>query len=323
MQMLRTELAGHQLPICIYNASGPRCTTEEELIALAISEFTGLVLSKSCTLESREGNPLPRYYNTDQLTINSTGLANLGYQFYEQVAPRLKVPEINPVGKPYFVSVSGMSLEDNLTIIRHLRTQSAVDGIELNLSCPNIVGKPQIGYDLESSAELLRRVSELELPVHHQPLGLKLPPYFDPIHIEQMSDLFKDFTPQIRFLTCINSLGNGLVLNPETEQVTIKPKNGLGGIGGSVVKPFALSNVYQFRQLMPSSVDLVGCGGVQSGTDVAEHLLVGASAVQIGSTFMEQGGECFERISQELIIWMEQKGYTSLEDFRGQVKTLN
>jgi len=314
--MLSINLINRDLPTCIFNASGPRCTTLEELMPLAQSEYTAITLSKSCTLEPREGNPLPRYYENDQLTINSTGLANQGYQYYEKISGVLNYLNHR---KPFMVSVAGLNQANNLTIVDHMNQSSAVAAIELNLSCPNVIGKPQTGYDLEASEDLLRKVFDLS-STGETPIGLKMPPYFDPVQITNMADLLSNFP--ISFITCINSLGNGLVLDPDTESVTIKPKNGLGGIGGSVVKPFALSNVYQFRQALHSSVDIIGCGGISTGTDAFEHILVGATAVQVGSTFMRDGVDCFQRITHELTDLMKQKGYTELDQFRGQVKSL-
>lgn len=308
--MLQTKLAGYNLTTCIYNASGPRCTNEKELLELARCSYTGAVLSKSCTLNYRIGNAEPRYYENDKLTINSTGLANEGYEFYGKIGDKIR----KEGKKPYIVSVSGLSMNDNLKIIDYLQRECEIDGIELNLSCPNIIGKPQVGYDLNASEELIRKVYELEL---NKPIGLKLPPYFDPIQIDQMSDLFKNYP--ISYLTCINSLGNGLVVNPFNDQVAIKPKGGLGGIGGEVIKPFALANVYQFRKSLPN-MDIIGCGGIQTGRDIYEHILVGATAVQIGSAFMREGIGCFERLTKEMEEIMGKRGYNKLEDFRGTIK---
>jgi len=321
--MLSTTIADHLLNNCIWNAAGVNCTTREELESLGESE-AGLILSKSCTFESREGNAGPRYYHqchtkslnpeTPQpsLTINSTGLANHGYKFYGDMANYL-----NPVyDKPYFVSVSGLSKEDNIEMLDYFQG-TPVDGIELNLSCPNVPGKPQIGYDFDTTDQFLHTI--FEQIDHTIPLGLKLPPYFDNCHIQKMSDIVTQYP--LSFITCINSLGNGLILDPITESPVIKPKFGLGGIGGSVVKPFALANVYQFSQALDGSgVQVIGCGGVRNGWDAFEHILVGASGVQVGSTIYEEGPQAISRISNELKEIMVNKGYKNIEELRGKVK---
>ena len=314
---IATKISNLQLPCCIYNASGVNCVTESDLRELALSS-SALVLSKSCTLEYRQGNPLPRYFEPkDQtFTTNSSGLPNLGYFEYG------KLSESISTYKPFFTSVSGLSVEDNLTIIRHFSDMDTIKGIELNLSCPNIVGKPQIGYDFPAMEELIRKVTEITGPyqrsnvVGSKLLGLKMPPYFDISHFNMASEVINQF--KIDFITCINSIGNGLIVDPIKEQVVIKPKNGYGGIGGSVIKATSLANVHQFYKL--TNCDIVGCGGVRNGTDVFEHILCGASAVQVGSQLKMEGLNCFNRLTVELQHIMEQKGYQTLEDFKGKLK---
>lgn len=314
---LTTTVAGIQVENCIWNAAGPRCTTMEELVELARSE-SGAIVSKSCTRYPREGNVFPRYYDcpTSKLTTNSTGLANLGYEFYSTAGNILHT--IAPQ-KPYFISVSGLTTDDNLHIIRDLHTSPDprdFQAIELNLSCPNVEGKPQIGYDFPATEELLRRVFEIEGLNQQKPIGLKMPPYLDQSLVSQMAEIVSHFP--VRFITCINSLGNGLIIDPITETPVIRPKGGLGGIGGAPIKPFALSNVYMFRRNLPSHIDIIGCGGIITGTDAFEHLLVGATAVQIGSQFMREGTGCFSRISTELKELMISKGYQRISDFQNR-----
>lgn len=306
---LATLIGDIELDTCLYNASGARCTTAEELKAIAGSN-AGAVLSKSCTSEYREGNPSPRYYETNLGSINSMGLPNEGFRFYSDYAQQHKASS----KKPYFVSVSGLSFEENVSIITQLSHETGIDAIELNLSCPNVPGKPQTGYDFEQ----VQRVLDAVCSISERPLGVKLPPYFDIIHFEQMADILKAYP--LTFVTCINSIGNGLVIDAQTETVAIKPKNGYGGLGGDYVKPTALANVHQFYCLLPNQIQIIGCGGIKNGQDAFEHILCGASAVQIGTQFMREGTSCFMRIAQELQILMEAKGYKKLEDFKGKLK---
>ncbi len=314
--MLNTQIGQQCLETCIYNASGPLCISKSELINLMNSQYTSLTLTKSCTLESRLGNLEPRYYQTDLASINSTGLANLGYQKYIQFASDFK-----NYNKPFFISVSGLSLKDNLTMISDIMLCYDVNGIELNLSCPNIIGKPQIGYDFETVDNILRKVFELYDPINKQTFGLKLPPYFDQIHFDTMTEIIKKYN-KIEFLTCINSLGNGLILDIDKESVTIKPKNGFGGIGGSIVKPTALANVHQFYKSLGQGISIIGCGGISTGEDAFEHILCGASAIQIGTQYMREGTDCFQRIDTELREIMRQKRYQNIEEFRGKLRYL-
>ncbi len=307
---ISTKLAGIQLDNCLFNASGPLCTSAEQLHDLGKSQ-AGAIMSKSCTLEYRSGNPEPRYVDTPWGSINSMGLPNNGYQYYAGLASELKQHQ-----KPYFISVSGLSLEENLAILESLNKSEGIHAIELNLSCPNVPGKPQTAYDFEQTKRVLDEVMCFD----QHPIGVKLPPYFDIIHFYQMAEILNQYP--IKFVTCINSIGNALVIDIETEQVVIKPKDGFGGIGGDYVKPTALANVRQFYTLLRKDIDVIGCGGVKNGQDAFEHILCGAKAVQVGTKLMQEGVDCFERISNELKAIMQAKGYEKLEDFRGKLKSM-
>jgi dihydroorotate dehydrogenase (fumarate) len=246
------------------------------------------------------------------------GLPNYGLDYYVKCSEELGRQ------KPYFISICGLSREENLQMLSNLEHDELVQempvaGVELNLSCPNVHGKPQTCYDFDAMDETLRQTFEMFTRL---PLGVKLSPYFDPIHFDMAYDVLKDY-PKLRWVTCINSIGNGLVVDPIREQTIIHPKNGMGGIGGQAVKATALSNVWNFRQRLSQDVDVIGCGGVNRGLDVFEHILCGASAVQIGTLVRDHGVDAFRLVTEDLVRTMNIKGYSSLDDFRGNLKTVS
>ena len=151
---LSTTIAGVRFPSCFMNASGALCVTREELLALGRSR-AGAIVTKSMTLEPRDGNPTPRYYGFPEGSINSMGLPNLGYRAYASL-----IPELKTLGKPVVASVAGLCEDDFPTIAATINAAKP-DLIEVNLSCPNIPGKPQIGYDAEASERLLKRVRKV------------------------------------------------------------------------------------------------------------------------------------------------------------------
>ncbi|MEW6245152.1 MAG: dihydroorotate oxidase [Nitrospirota bacterium] len=306
---LSVIIAGVRFPSCFMNAAGARCVTREELEALGRSR-AGAIVTKSMTLEPRQGNPEPRYYGFPGGSINSMGLPNLGYRAYAEL-----IPSLRRFGKPVLASVAGLC-EDDFVTIAEVITKSGPDLIELNLSCPNIPGKPQIGYDPEASERLIRRVRQ----VITVPMGVKLPPYFDPAHHDVMAQVIG--RAGVDFLSLINSVGNALVIDPERETAVIKPKGGFGGLGGPVIKPVALANVRAFWTRFQDRLPIIGTGGVMTGTDAFEHLLCGASAVQIGTVLVEEGLGAFERLEQELSAVLDKKGYASPAACRGKLKEL-
>ncbi len=309
---LSTQISGFKLQNLVFNASGPRCTTKDELDVLHQS-VSGAFISKSTTKVLREGNPSPRYVDVPLGSINSMGLPNNGIDFYLNYFTQNQ----ETLTKPMFISVAGLSLEENIEILQKIERSAFFFPVELNLSCPNVPGKPQTGYDFERTEEVLEKVFEF----YTKPLGIKLPPYFDLIHFEQMAAILNQFP--IQFVTCVNSIGNGLYIDVEQESVVIKPKEGFGGIGGDYIKPTALANVRQFYTLLREDIDVIGCGGIKNGQDAFEHILCGASAVQIGTQLMkEEVPSCLDRITQELKAIMQQKGYSTIKDFKGKLKHL-
>ena len=306
---LTVDIAGVKFPSCFMNASGALCVTENELMALGGSH-SGAIVTKSMTLEARQGNPMPRYYGFPGGSINSMGLPNLGYKAYAALIPALK-----QFGKPVIASVAGLCEEDFPTIAEVIN-RAKPDLIEVNLSCPNIPGKPQIGYDADTSERIVKRLRKIVTV----PMGVKLPPYFDPAHHKLMGDVLARCG--VDFLTLINSVGNGLVVNPDAETVVIKPKGGFGGLGGAMIKPVALANVRAFWKHFHGTMPIVGTGGVVDGVDAFEHVLCGASAVQIGTVLVEEGVQVFERLEHELTACLGKKGYKTIGDCRGKLKEL-
>ena len=308
-------IAGVSLQGCIMNASGVMCTTAAELQKLRDCNDCSAVVTKSCTNLEREGNPQPRYYcsNPDNpektSSINSMGLPNLGVNFYmEQCTTYGRT-------KPHIISICGLSTAETATIARKVASEAEIQICEINFSCPN-VGTGQLGYNFDLAEEHARQISEI---LGEKKWGIKLPPYFDDAHFVAISEIVQTYHPG--FVTCINSIGNGLMVDVDAETTRIKPRNGMGGLGGEIVLPTALANVWALHNLIPG-IDIVGCGGIMTGKHVFKHILCGASAVQIGTILYQTDIDCFTRLKQELNISMRTKGYTKLEDFRGNLQVI-
>lgn len=314
---LRGQFCGIPIESILMNASGCYCTISVELKELNDCEFTGALVTKSCTEKIRGGNEQPRYHYSDsqKCSINSTGLANLGADYY------INLPKRFQFTKPYIISVSGKSIEENIRIFENIKesnfysentaliqNESNIQYIEVNASCPNIKGQSQTGYNFESLADLLDVIGTTFSGTGCN-VGIKLPPYFDEIHFRKAAGIINRAYKNHNYpnwVTCINSPGNGLVLDPTTDQPAIKPKNGYGGIGGPAIKPFALANVNKMKTLLHSDIQIIGCGGVSTGRDAYEHLLCGADIIQIGTELYNNGIPCFERISKELSIILKE-----------------
>ena len=270
--MLTTKFGEFTYDNPFMNASGVHCMTTTDLEELAASE-AGSFVTKSATLAPREGNPEPRYVDLALGSINSMGLPNKGLDYYLNFA--LEKQEAIAPEAPFFFSVAGMSVEENIELLRKIEASNFRGITELNLSCPNVPGKPQVAYDFPLTEQILEQVFSF----FTKPLGVKLPPYFDLAHFDQMAEILNKFP--LTYINSINSIGNGLYIDPETEAVVIKPKEGFGGIGGEYVKPTALANVRAFATRLKPEINVIGTGGIRSGQDAFEHLLCGATMLQI------------------------------------------
>lgn len=321
---LSSHISNTKFSTCILNASGPICSMEEELIAIDDSSAGGVV-TKTATFEKREGNEKPRYHDHMLGSINSMGLPNQGHQYYIKSSEKIK--------KPYIISMTGMTLEKTILILTNIliavkNFNKKIDGIEINLSCPNIVGKGQLAYDFKSLNTYLNELctiyETITYNMENKPiLGIKLPPYFELDHFETVANIIVKYP--INFITCINSIGNGLIINYKTESTVIKPKDGIGGIGGSYVKPTGLSNVRNFYvqfQKLNKNINIIGCGGIETGRDAFEYILCGADLIQIGTQFYKENTNCFKRILKELEGIMKIKNYNNINDFKGKLITL-
>lgn len=310
--MLQTTFLDYTYENPLMNASGVHCMTVEELTALENSA-AGAFITKSATLAPREGNPEPRYADVPLGSINSMGLPNNGVDYYLDYALKYQMNHEAPL----FFSVAGTSVDENIALLQKIQDSDFQGITELNLSCPNVPGEPQVAYDFPLTEKILTEVFQF----FTKPLGVKLPPYFDMAHFDQMAEILNKFP--LTYVNSINSIGNGLYIDPDSDQVVIRPKEGFGGIGGEYVKPTALANVRAFATRLKPEIKIIGTGGILTGQDAYEHLLCGATMLQIGTQLQKEGPAIFERISQELEAIMKKKGYQSIADFRGKVKTIN
>lgn len=333
----------------LINASGCMCATRKMLDELKAGDPAG-ICTKSCTLEPRQGNQEPRYWEHEDgmMTLNSMGLPNLGVDYYLDY---FKTRENDYDGwRCMSLAVLG-PIEDTFKMLEKIiQPGSPVDAIEFNLSCPNLAGKEIIAYNKPELQELL---TELEYAcqeliaraigldkksagehtdgynpanVRYSPpeFGIKLPPYWqmnDYLEIAQMIN-----PGWISFIHTINSVPNALVIDADREETVIHPKQGFGGLGGEIIKPIALANVRGFYLAFQKlggawdKIKIIGCGGVSHGQDVFEMILAGADAISVGSQLLLEGVGCISRINEELRDIMRRKGYHNLNECRGRLK---
>ena len=197
-------------------------------------------------------------------------------------------------------------LQINLNQKQHI---SAKFLMEINLSCPNIAGKPPPAY---SKDELLKYLTSL---VDEDPegvgimVGIKTPPYtyqtqFDEL-ISALVESSKGCCP-ISFITCTNTLGSSLVLSGSlAPALNSSTGTGIGGLAGSALHPLALGNVATIRRMLDSHellqhIEIIGVGGVSDAAGYERMRTVGAAAVGVGTALGVYGVEVFKKIREEV-----------------------
>jgi len=304
---LQTNIGTLVLENPVMNASGVWCTTVEELNQIGHSQ-AGAIVTKSMTLKERSGNPEPRFTVEEGYSINSMGLPNPGVDYYCQ-----HIKDLERGGKPVIASIAGFSVQEYTELMARVAEQP-FDAVEVNLSCPNLEGKGIFAYDLETASKILEKLRGMLT----KPMGVKLPPYLTRNEISQTAKRFIELG--VDFVTLVNSYPLGCVIDADTRKLKIAPNGGVGGLGGKALKPIALGQVLLFDQESDHKLTIIGVGGVDSGRDVMEYLIAGASAVQIATALHTESPSIFKRINKELSLFVKEKNITSLADIIGTVQ---
>jgi dihydroorotate dehydrogenase (fumarate) len=261
----------------ILNASGCWSLNEEQLTNLYKSNLGGIV-SKTCSLFSKEGNPEPNYYYSekDGIALNSKGLPNLGYQFYRNLTNKFE-------NKPFIISIAFENKEKLKILLedydKYINKNMLV---EINLSCPN-VGEDIPGYYPDIVENLLDIINKLNLK--NLTLGLKFPPYLQKIGIEEMSKILNKFSHIVKYIVTSNSIPNCVSISKINGEPVLSKI--YGGLSGKLNKYIALSNVIQFSKLLNKNIKIIGCGGIENIEDVKDYLKNGADFVQLASCFYD------------------------------------
>jgi dihydroorotate dehydrogenase (NAD+) catalytic subunit len=223
-------------------------------------------VSKTITLEPRQGNPPPRLWETAGGLINSIGLPNKGLEGF--LASDL--PELAELPVPLVVSVMGFSREELVSLVARVGAQDAVAMIELNVSCPNVETGLVMGADPAETARAVERVR----PLTPKPLIVKLTPTAsDPAAVAGAAE-----GAGADAVSLINTL-KGMGLDPRTGWPWLGGVT--GGLSGPSVRPIALEQVHAVSRRV--GIPVVGMGGVASGRHAADFMAAGAACVAVGT----------------------------------------
>ncbi len=269
---------------------------------LDLNRLGGFVV-KGLYYDPRPGNPPPRLKETAAGLINAIGLQGIGVErFAEEILPGLQ-----GLDTAVIINVCGNHDEEYAEVVEYLNDRDGITAYELNVSCPNV---KQEGRCPAMYPDATYRIVKLVKQISRRPLITKLTPNAaDIIEValsaqEAGSDA----------LSLVNTF-LALAIDAETRRPALA--NVFGGLSGPAIKPLALRCVYQVAARV--SVPVIGMGGIMTGTDAAEFLISGASAVQVGTANLVDPHATLNIIS-ELEEYGRRQGLEKISELTGTLK---
>ncbi len=301
--MLNVKIKDIQFNNPLLTASGTFGYGDEVKSLTDLSKLGGIV-TKSVTLDPREGNPPPRIYETTSGMLNSIGLANVGIDTY----CKQKLPFLNSLDTKIIINIAGSSLDEYVKVLEKLEESNGVHvGYEINISCPNVKkGGMQFGVDCLMTEQLTKRLREKTDKL----LIMKLSP--NVTSIQEIAKASENGGADA--VSAINTLvGAGIDIN------TRKPvlNTTFGGLSGPAIKPIAIANILKISKAV--SIPIIGIGGISNYKDVIEFILAGATMIQLGTINFSQP-QRNEEILVQLKKWLNEKNISQIMDLKGAVE---
>lgn len=277
---LTTHVGKLQFKNPILGASGTFGYGIEFAELIDLNQIGGFV-TKGLSLRPREGNKPPRIHETSAGMLNSIGLNNVGVEVFLKE----KLPQLKKYDTKVIANIYGENPEDFVQVTKELNGADGLHGMEINVSCPNVKG----GLDLGTNPTEVRKLVESIRKQTDLPLWAKLTP-----NVTDIGELAKAaIDGGADALSLINTIkGMAIDLKSRKPQIT----SVIGGVSGPALKPIALAKVWEVSKKY--SIPIVGIGGIATGEDVLEFMVVGAHAVQIGTQNFVHSGAMIHILDQ-------------------------
>jgi len=227
----------------------------------------GAIIPKGISLKPMVGNPPPRIFETEGGILNSIGLQNPGFEdFFNH-----KLPYFENIKTHLIINFFGNTQKEYIKLARCFNEVPGISGLEMNISCPNVerggmafCSEPKIVYRL---VHAVRKSTKLTLIV-------KLSP-----NVTDIASIAKSAEEGGADAVSLINTFKAMAINVHSK----KPELGnvIGGLSGPAIKPIALRMVWEVSQVV--KIPVIGMGGIMKAEDAIEFILVGASAVQIGT----------------------------------------
>ncbi len=267
-----------------------------------LNRLGGLVV-KGLSLEPMDGAPAPRLCDTPAGMLNAVGLQNVGVRAF--VAEKL--PALRKYRTAVIANVFGHTIGDYVEVVRVLEDAQGLAAYELNISCPNVDrGGLQYGSDPEMTSEVVAAVRQLA----RRPLWVKLSPNVTDIAvIARVAE-----AAGADALTVANTY-TAMSVDFRTRQSRIGSLS--GGLSGPAIRPITLRLVYEASQAV--GIPVIGLGGIEAPEDILEYIVVGASAVQVGTANFVNPRAC-EQLLEGLKALCRKEKVNAISSLRASMK---
>lgn len=298
---MRVKIAGVEWNNPVTVASGTFGSGEEYSEFVDLNRL-GAVTTKGVANVPWPGNPTPRVAEIHSGMMNAIGLQNPGIDVF----CKRDIPFLRQYDTKIIVNVCGRSTEDYCEVVERLANED-VDMLEINISCPNVKeGGIAFGQNPKAAEEITRAVKKYA----KQPVIMKLSP-----NVTSISEMAKAVEAGgADAISLINTLtGMKIDINRKTFALA----NKTGGVSGPAIHPIAVRMVYEAANAV--NVPIIGMGGIETAEDAIEMLLVGASAVSVGTANFYNPNVTME-IVDGIEAYMKQNHFASVQDMVGIVK---
>lgn len=301
MPDLKVNICGVEFNNPIIAASGTAGFGREYAEFYPLSTFGG-ISCKGITLKERPGNPTPRIAETEGGILNAVGLQNPGVDHFI----KYDLPWLREQNTRIIANIAGNTVDDYCAMAEKL-SESDVDMIELNISCPNVkCGGVQFGTSPDSVGSITSEVKK-----HcKKPLIVKLSP-----NVTDIAEIARAAEHNgADAISMINTL-TGMRIDINSARPIIR--NNTGGLSGPAVFPVAVRMVWQVKNAV--KIPIIGMGGISKWEDAVEMLIAGASVLQIG-TVLFNDPYAPKKINEGIEKFLELKGLNSVTELTGTIK---
>lgn len=322
MPTLATTVDGLKLPNPFVIASGPP-GTNLNVISRAFREGWGAVVAKTVSLDaSKVVNVTPRYAKLHA----ADGKEVIGWENIELISDRplsiwieefKKCKDLHPEGV-LIASIMEECNKDAWVEIVERCQDAGVDGFELNFSCPHGLPERKMGAAMGQDPEILEEVCGWVMPAARKPVWAKMTPNIT--HIEDPSRAA--LKAGCQGISAINTIRSVMGVNLDTlrPEPSVEGYTTPGGYSSKAIKPIALRMCMEIatliRQEFPGR-SLSGIGGIETGEDAAQFLLLGADTVQVCTGVMKFGYGLVKPLKEGLLAFMEKHKFENVADFKG------